>query len=65
MSADKKIGLTLALVAVIVGLVLAVVNGTQSPDCEALYNEYTNTVNMHDRDAVFQEGLSNGCFHYN
>lgn len=37
----------------------------QSPDCEHLYNEYTSTVNMHDRDALFAQGMDNGCFHYN
>ena len=46
-------------------LCIVVWNGTQSKDCEALYNEYTSTVNMHDRDALFQKGLDNGCFHYN
>lgn len=62
---DKRIGLALVLIALVVGTLLAVLNGTQSQDCEALYNEYTNTVSMSDRDAIFQTGLDNGCFHYN
>ena len=35
------------------------------PECEALYNEYTETVDMGTREYLFQKGMDNGCFHYN
>lgn len=46
-------------------LAIAVWNGTNTPDCEALYNEFSATVDMPTRDAIFSEGMANGCFHYN
>lgn len=46
-------------------LALIVWSSAMSPDCEALYNEYTSTVDLDMREHLFQDGLSNGCFHYN
>ena len=65
MTTDKRIGMGLALIAVIVGLTLAVLHGTQSPDCEALYNEYMNTSSVTQQGVLFERGMDNGCFHYN
>lgn len=62
---DKKVGLVLVLIALAIGTLFAVVNGTQSQDCETLYNEWSNTVDMTQRDALFSKGIDNGCFHYN
>ena len=46
-------------------LTLAVVNGTGSNECEALYSEYSSTVEMSMRTNIFDEGIANGCFHNN
>lgn len=46
-------------------LTLAVVNGTGTPECEALYSEYSSTVEMSMRTNIFDEGIANGCFHSN
>ena len=46
-------------------LAIAVWNGTNTPDCEALYNEYSATIDMPTREMLFSEGIDNGCFHYN
>lgn len=35
------------------------------PECEALYNQYTETVDMATREVLFSKGFENGCFHYN
>ncbi len=35
------------------------------PDCEHLYNEYTNTTTHVERDVLWSKGVNNGCFHYN
>jgi hypothetical protein len=53
------------VLAILVGLVVVVVHGTGTKDCEALYNEYSNTILIARRDALFQKGIDNGCFHYN
>ena len=49
--------------AIAVLLTIAVLNGMKSPDCERLYDEYSNTVNMDLRAEIMHEGYSNGCFH--
>lgn len=46
-------------------LTLAVVNGTGSNECEALYNEYSSTVEMSSRTNIFDKGVAMGCFHSN
>jgi hypothetical protein len=46
-------------------LTLAVVNGTGTPECEALYSEYSSTVEMSSRTNIFDEGIAMGCFHSN
>lgn len=50
--------------AVITLLALAVLNGSNTPDCEHLYEEYSATVDMDLREHLFQDGLANGCFHH-
>jgi hypothetical protein len=54
-----------ACTACFILLTLAVVNGTGNPNCEALYNEYSSTVEMSMRTNIFDEGIANGCFHNN
>lgn len=51
-----------ALVAL---LTFAVLMGTKSPNCERMYNEYTNTTNVQMQQALMNEGVANGCFHAN
>lgn len=46
-------------------LAIAVWNGTQSPDCEALYNEMTNASNAQLQQAMMNHGYEVGCFHSN
>ena len=53
------------LIGAIVTLAAIVINGAQSQDCEQQYNEWSATVDMAKRDALFQHGLDTGCFHYN
>ena len=57
----------LIFVGTVVGilLTLAVVNGTNSTDCEHLYNEYSATSDMVQRDILWSKGINNGCFHSN
>ena len=52
-------------IACFILLTLAVVNGTGSNECEALYSEYSSTVEMSMRTNIFDEGVSMGCFHSN
>lgn len=54
------IAFTIGLLAT---LTAVVINGTNTPECEALYNEYSATVDMPTRDALFAQGMENGCFH--
>lgn len=49
---------------ILITLAIMVWNGMQSPSCERLYNEYSSTVDMSARDAIFQDGLESGCFHH-
>lgn len=44
-------------------LCIAVWNGTNTPDCERMYNEYSNTTDMDLRAAIMHDGYENGCFH--
>ena len=60
----RTLTLTLAILAALF-LGYVVYNSGGTPECEALYNEYTATVDMPTRDAIFSEGMANGCFHYN
>ena len=60
----KTLAITLGS-ALFVLLAIAVWNGTNTPECEALYNEYSATVDMPTREMLFSEGIDNGCFHYN
>lgn len=58
--------LAAALLALfVVGAFRAAFPSSFGPDCEALYNEYTSTVDMPTRDALFAQGMDSGCFHYN
>lgn len=45
-------------------LAISVWNSALSPDCESLYNEFSSTVDPASRDALFRQGLDNGCFHF-
>lgn len=63
---------SLAIVALLAVGIFMVVSALQamyplngSQDCEMLYNEYTSTVDMQQRDVLFSKGIDNGCFHYN
>lgn len=53
------------LIGFLATLTFLVIHNAATPNCESQYNEYMNTVNMHDREVLFQKGLDNGCFHYN
>lgn len=46
-------------------LIVLVWNGTKSPNCEALYNDYMSTADMSQRDVLWSKGINNGCFHTN
>lgn len=52
-------------VGLVIGLAAIVLHNAAAPDCEALYNEYTSTVDMDARQALFDNGIESGCFHYN
>ena len=60
----RTLTLTLAILAALF-LGYVVYNSGGTPECEALYNEFSATVDMPTRDAIFSEGMANGCFHYN
>lgn len=63
--ADAIIG-TVAIAAAFAAflvLVFAVWGSTKSPDCERLYNQYTNTTNVQMQQALMNKGVENGCFH--
>ena len=60
-----KAFLSTVLILLFAILVAVVWNGRMTPNCEALYNDYSSTVNQNDRDILFSEGINNGCFHYN
>lgn len=53
------------LVGFVVTLAAIVINGWQGDNCEALYNAFSQETDMSHRDAIFAEGIDNGCFHYN
>ena len=60
----RTLTVTLAILAALfLGYVAYSTGGTAQ--CEALYNEYSATVDMPTREAIFQNGLDSGCFHYN
>lgn len=59
-----RIGVVLVLIALAIATLLIVFNGTQSQDCETLYNQWSNTIDMAQRDVLFQTGIDSGCFHY-
>lgn len=52
-----------SILALLVGLVVIVVQGTSTKDCEALYNQYTSASDMGERANIFEKGMDNGCFH--
>ena len=49
----------------VIAMGFLIYNGSMSTDCEALYSEYEATVDMSQRDALFDHGMEIGCFHYN
>lgn len=51
------------MTAALILLTLAVLKNTGPSECEALANEYSATVDMQQRDALFSQGINNGCFH--
>lgn len=55
--------LTATLFAVFLGY--KVITDSPAPKCERLYNEYTSASDMGERANIFEEGMQNGCFHYN
>lgn len=60
----KTIAIILSSAAILtLGIIVWKNSGTQ--ECENLYNEYTNTVDMPTRNMIFEKGLESGCFHYN
>jgi len=59
-----------ALIAFVVIFAIAwlgyTVTTTAAPSkCETLYNQYSNSVLVAQRNHYFQKGIDNGCFHYN
>lgn len=52
-----------AFTAAFIIIVMTVWGSMKSPDCERLYNQYTNTTNVQMQQALMNEGVSNGCFH--
>lgn len=60
----RTITVTLAILAALF-LGYVVYNSGGTGECENLYNEYTNTVDMPTRNMIFEKGLESGCFHYN
>lgn len=68
----KALAATVLITAIVALSIIMVISAWQAmfpsgfdQACESLYNEYTATVDMATRDALFEEGMSNGCFHYN
>lgn len=60
----KVVGIaTLALALIL--LIICVIDGTKSQECEALYNQYSSASDMGERANIFEKGIDNGCFHYN
>lgn len=53
------------LVGFIITLAAIVINGWAGNECESLYDNYSHTTNDNTRQALFDEGIDNGCFHYN
>lgn len=54
-----------SILALLTGLIVIVMNGTSTANCEALYNQYSSASDMGERANIFEKGIDNGCFHYN
>jgi hypothetical protein len=54
------------VVIILLGILISLVwTNTKSPECEDLYNEYSNTTNVQMQQALLNKGVMNGCFNAN